>query len=179
MRIFVICILFVQCCFGLSQEEIVEIASKDNSRENLIDELQIFPEARLYEVTYNVLHPAEAKEPEGIEVAEKVVEGKYLVSDFTIHGGVRVIIVVEYSPATNSYIKWVVSEDKKNEVQEFRGIALGQSISWLRVDQHARESGIETMMLDNHFEDRTEWLEQYYRDGELLFALRGFAKRTQ
>ena len=161
----------------MSKDDIAKISALEHDRENFVQELSIFPDAREYIVSYKVQHPEGAKDPDRITVTEKVVQGKYIVSEFTIIGGVDITIVVRYDKKNKTYLKWIVASNE-DKVKEYKGTRFNEFIAWYQVDENQSEGAL-SMNLEKFGKDQIEWVESYYKDGNLQFSMQGVAQKSK
>ena len=181
MRFILITLLIISRLCALTPTEIVALTKSDHSRDNLIDELEVYTEAREFLVTYKVLFPEDVPKPDPVIVKEKTVNGKFIVSEFTVgpkDNLMDLVMVVTYSKELQSYQKWLLNL-KNQDLQKFIGVRIPDStcLSWERIDDGL---GDVTMIMGEHLTEKSvSWTESYYKDGKLSFSLSGKASKTK
>lgn len=166
-------------CFALDADEIKAIAKQPHSREKLVPELKIYPDAREYSMRVRAGKPGEdlQRVPE-VTATEKTVEGKYIVSEFTIPGSPgALIMVVTYDKAAAVYRKWVLLPD--GEIGESVGVAISmtRSISW--GSTHEAADGTRVVSLEVHDDNGTSWREVAMDGSKAVGVNEGRAKKTK
>ena len=181
MKSFVLFVILMSRLCAVTPNEIIDLTKLEHSREDLLSELEIYSEAREFLVNYEIVFPAESKQPDPVIVKEKTVKGKYIVSEFSVgpeENRMDLVMVVTYSKKLKSYQKWLLNITTK-ELQEFVGVKIhnSNSISWTRIDAGLGE--IVMIMGENFKDSSVSWTESYYEDGDLKFLLSGVANKTR
>ena len=106
----IILLLIAQPLLALNKEEILKIAAKPHSRENLLSGLKIYPNAREYGAKEWMVTPdGEKFDGPAFTVKEKVVEGRYMVSEMHIPVFEKPLyMVVTFDTNTETYKKSVL-----------------------------------------------------------------------
>ena len=160
---------------ALEKEEIEALLKKPHSRENLVPELGIYADMRKFsiEITF---HPVNG-EPGVADVIigkEKVVDGKYIVSEVETPAG-KIVMVVHYDRKRGLYLKHVLSPE--NEVHIAHGISPkgSRAIAWI---QKAEDFGaVRHHVLEQHTDEGVTWTEILQVDDEVVNVTRGTARK--
>ena len=139
-------------------------------------ELSAISQARVLEVTLKYKHPQGKRDPEPYKVNLKVVDGKYLVSTYLLPSKKELTMVTEYVEANRLYKRWILKEGSEL-VREMSGVGLGNAISWTR-EPKPEGSKLECNGVELYFDDRNEWIESYFLDGNLEFSFYAVAKKS-
>lgn len=164
---------------ALDAETIEELAQKPHSRENLVDELKIFANAREYKVNVKggeVGSDAEAW-PE-ITAAEKTVEGRYIVSETIFPGDAgKMIMVVYFDDEKNVFRKWVLFQEI---LVSFTGLAdpKNRTIAWTS-SQAFGEPGMSNLSIETHSDEGVSWKEATMKEGVAVMFLEGVATKVR
>jgi len=166
----------IQFAIALTHDEIKHIADQKHDRSDLVKELKIYPDAREYIATAKINVPKGVQDNNETVVKEKIVQGRYIVSEFKV-GDVDMIMIVEFDSSAGVYRKWFANS-KSKEIQEFIGTAMDRSITWNRIDKY-QPSDLVTLMMETHTDTKTRWVESYYKEGKLNFSMIGEALKTK
>ena len=137
----------------LDAEAIRAIAAEPHNREDLIDELKLFPNAREYEVdlfsgpiTDRVDGDWEVLSGQEHTATEKTVDGRYIVIQVEFSGAENpLIMVVTYDKHIDAYKKWVLlpngivhaSTGVANRRGGLEGFQTGnRTIAWISNEAH-------------------------------------------
>ena len=124
-NIFPIVVLLILAMPGqaLEEKEILEIAGKAHDRKNLVPQLRLWTNMREFETTFTVTPREEKKAPikGSFKGTFKTVDGKYLVTQFTIPKletddpeindgitGKKLISIIGYDKEFDLYRKWIL-----------------------------------------------------------------------
>lgn len=166
--------------FALDKKSIRKLAEEPHSRENLMEELKIYPEAREYKVSLKIGFPG--KEPgEGSKarVKEKTVRGRYLVSEIQVEGmEAPMVMVTTYEKKSDTYKKWVLGPEEV--VHEWTGVAdrKARTIAWTTT-RPLGEPPTTVLSIESHSDDKTTWQETFLQDGKVIQFIRGEAVKTK
>lgn len=178
-------LLILLCLLGrqaaaLDAEEIRALVKQPHSREKLIPELRIYPEAREYEITQLA-----GKEGEPLSAAprsranEHTVGGMFLVSELTMPGNIDPLyMVVEYQPATETFRKWVLLPDGKvvssTGVPDFDA----RCVAWMS-DEPFGDPPSRVLSIETHTDKSTSWREVSLQNGKAVWVTEGKAVVTK
>lgn len=169
------------CLFGkqaaaLDAEEIRSLIKQPHSREKLIPELRIYPEAREYEIT---MLSGKADEPLSVaprsRAKEHTVGGMFLVSEFIMPGAADPLyMVVEYQLATETFRKWVLLPDGK--VVSSTGVPNFDTrcVAWMS-DEPFGEPPTRVLSIETHTDQSTSWREVTLQNGKGVWITEGKA----
>lgn len=168
--------LALQPALALDKEAILKIAKKPHSRENLLPQLGIFADARLYDITVTFF-PAEGDPTvgEAFQAREKVVKGKYLVTEFTQpEFGGDLTMVVTFDSKEEHYLKWVLLPD--GEVAKSIGLSPkgSRAISWHNVNEM-----FTSLTIEQHSDEGATWIEVHLLDGKTIGKITGSARKAK
>jgi hypothetical protein len=177
---FLATLVLTPICFGMDASTIRDIAKKPHSRNGLLDQLEIYPDAREYEVTVRSGKSSETLvEGPKVMAAEKVVEGKYIVTEFQPPGApAPFIMVVTYDVKEQVYRKWLLVPD--GPVAEWIGTAVANTrmLSWISIDQQ-QEANQQILTSEVHTDDGTKWREIILDAGKVVGVIEGTARKTK
>ena len=144
--------------FAMDKKQILELAGKPHSRENLLPELKIFPEGREFKVEMTLYNKGE--DPRDIEnrIIEKVVEGRYLVSSWRFPGaGSDTVMVITFDPMADVYRKWTLLAlpDGSERLDKAIGATIegSRAISWA----NAETATVRVLTLEHYQDTRMSW----------------------
>ena len=171
-------LLFHCSLLALTPAEILKISERKASRENPVPELEIFGKAPGVRVEVDIDFPKGPVKPKPILVQDKVVDGKYFVSQFSyIHDGEKVMNtgIISYNKEKSFYEKWVL-ESKNKTVLKMMGVRLKGSniINWITVGEHMKNGNV-IVTVDQYNKDKVVWREIYMSEGRTIFSLNGVA----
>ena len=166
--------------YGFNAEEIKKIASEPHSRENLINELKLYPEAREYQLTARSGTSANelVAGPE-ITVTEKTVRGRYIVSQAMLPGADNpLIMIVTFEEDTGTFKKWVLLPD--GMIGSSTGVAdqKMRTIAWVS-DKTAGDPPRIALSIESHSDDMSTWKETTVQDGKIVAISDGVARKTK
>jgi len=161
---------------ALTADEIRKIAAKPHSRENLVEALKIFPDARQYKVTQKSGPTMNALKalPE-IAVMEKTVEGKYIVTETAPDDPIRVIMVVHHEAERGVFRKWVLAPD--GSVGSSTGVADAdtRTIAWISDELH----GMRVLVHESHGGKQVTWREVVMKEDKIVALTLGLAVKVK
>lgn len=184
MRIALFCLLLTLAGslpgFALDKESILELATKPHSREDLVPELRIFTDAREFEVTLKLWDEENGAQTIGpLVVRERVVDGKYIVSNFEIPGAGQLVMALEFDRERGVYHKWIVPPVEDAPVGHMLGVSLPDTrcIAW---GPAAAQDGETIAVIEHHTDKGATW-KQITMDGEgkVLAVEEGTAVKTR
>lgn len=166
--------------YGLDADSIKKIAEEPHNRENLVEALKIYPQAREYKIRMKSGRSAEEldERPE-IVVKEKIVRGRYIVSHTKLPGeGNPLIMVVSYDKSMDVFEKWVLLPN--GNTASSIGVAdfAKRAIAWTSNTQQG-EPPITVISLETHSDDKSMWKETYMQDGKIVSVCQGEAIKTE
>ena len=168
-------------CLALEIEKIRELANTDHAAEGIIPELKRFTNGREFDAVVRAGVPGtEAKESPIVKTFEKVVEKRYLVSQFTPPGAKGpVIAVVTFEEKAGVYQKWVLMPDNQVLVSVGTALPEGQSVSWMRIAPPDSPNGF-FLTLEEHGPEKTSWREvTFTKKGQVSLIVNGVATKTK
>ncbi|MFU8893746.1 MAG: hypothetical protein ACNA8L_08970 [Luteolibacter sp.] len=173
------CVLIANHAFALEPAEIQNIAAQPHDRNNLIEALAIYPDAREYRIIVKS-GPSIAQLREGppMQAKEKVVQGRYIVSEMKLPGMEQpMIMVVTYDKATDAFKKWVLLPD--NSIFSSTGVAdiPRRTIAWSS-DRPNGNPPVDVISIETHTDDKTIWKETMLHDGNVTRIVHGTAHKT-
>lgn len=157
-----------------------KIAAEPHSRENLVGELKLYPEAREYRITVRSGKTADELQaaPE-IVAKEKTVQGRYIVTTAMLPGADDpMIMVVSYDKASDTFKKWILLPNG------FVGASTGvadmekRTIAWISENADA-EPPTTVLVIETHSDDRSTWKETTLQGGHVISCSQGVAIRTK
>ena len=173
MRTIILLLLFTHTLFGFSKNELLKLAAKDHNRNGLSKELLFFPEGRKFKVHMKLVYPERDIDPIIFISKDKVVGGKYLVSQSKLPDENNLTMIISYNKKLKAYKKWIVASNE-DTVKEYLGVRLNNSISWYQIDKN-QPDGTLSAGIDTYHKDKVEWVESYYKDGVLQYSFSGVA----
>lgn len=181
MRIHILSLLLAATnLYGLDAEAIRKIAGEPHSRENLVAELKLYPDAREYKATVRSGRSAGELEPgPEIVVTEKTVQGRYIVSQAMFPGAENpLIMVVTYDKETDTFKKWVLLPN--GIVGASTGVADldKRTIAWISGQVHG-EDPTAVLSIETHSDDKSSWKETILQNGEVVAINQGVAVKTK
>lgn len=177
MKVISILLILVSPLFAIPFEEMQVILSKEHNSDNLSKEIAIFPKGRIFEARIAHVHPENDAKSDLVRVNSKIVEGKYLVAEFTLPNDIEIIMITKYDHNDKVYNKWVWQKGKKKS-RKLIGIALGRSISWA-YEYETPKGVVKSIGLDIYADDTSEWIESYFVEGKLWYTIKGTAKKIK
>ena len=181
MKYFAICLLlFSTRLYGLDADEIKAIAEKPHSRDNLVEALKIYPEAREYKVTLQYGRSADTlvTGPEFVS-DEKTVDGRYIVSLVKFPGEANpLIMVVTYEDKTDIFRKWVLLPDGKISVSTGVADFEKRTISWLTTENQGK-SPLTVISIETHTDEMSTWKETTLNKEKVMMMSRGKAVKIK
>ncbi len=180
MKTTLIALLLMTKLYALDAEAIRNIANKPHSRDNLVAELKLYPNAREYKLTAQSGKSLDKMEagPE-ILVTEKTVQGRYLVSQAILPGANDpLIMVVTYQKDTGTFKKWVLLPD--GVVGTSTGIADFEmrTIAWVSDTLPADPTSV-AFSIERHSDEKSTWKETTVQDGKVIAIGQGVAIKTK
>lgn len=166
--------------YGLDAEAIREIAGKPHSRENLIEELKVYPDAREYKIKMRSGKTAKEMEAAPEQLAqEKTVEGRYLVSTVALPNELGdLIMVVNYDKNTDTFRKWVLLPNgavgASTGVADFKTRTIAWASDLLPGGPRSR-----TLSIESHSDEGSTWKETIFQDGKVVTVMQGEAVKTK
>ena len=165
---------------ALDVEEIKALSKEKQSRTGLIEELEIYPEAKEYRVTI-YSGPSLDKLGAAIELSatEKVVKGRYIITDGELPNiDKRVTVVVTYEKSSGTFRKWVLLPN--DEIIESTGVANfeNRTIAWTTIKAYGEPKSI-ILTTETHSETKSIWKERIIHDGRVVSVSHGEAKIVQ
>lgn len=161
---------------ALDAEEIRALVKQPHSRERLIPELRIYPEAREYEIT---MLGGKADEPLSAAprslAKEHTVGGMFLVSELTMPGADEPLyMVVEFQLVTETFRKWVLLPDGK--VVSSTGVPNfdTRGVAWMS-DQPFGDPPTRVLSIETHTDTSTSWREVSLQNGKAVWITEGKA----
>lgn len=162
--------------FALDKEAINALLNKPHSRKNLIPELKIYTDIRKFEVEVT-FHPADGDAVAGDSVIadEKVVEGRYVVSEWDGGAG-KLVMVVTYDQKKQVYLKYVLLPD--GNVHPSVGISPegSRAIAWR---QSVEGGAVQVHSFEQHSDKGVTWTEIVRIDEKVLNVIRGTARAAK
>lgn len=164
---------------ALDADTIQKLAGEPHSRENLLPELKLYPEAREYKIS--VRAGKSARELVAISemvATEKTVQGRYLVSSTRLPGTDKpMMMVVSYDKEAELFRKWVLLPD--GTLGSSTGLAdfKTRTIAW--VSDSAPQEGPNILSIETHTDTKSSWKETILKDGKVLSANHGEAVKTK
>jgi hypothetical protein len=161
VRAFVLALFIGSLSSGhaLTKEQILEIAAKPHSVENLHPGLAMIPHAPEYTIKLELtLLERNQNTTMELKVKEKIVGGRYIVTQFKPKGApAEMIIVTTFHPPTGLYLKTTLEPD--GNIQDSVGTSTpgSHAISWRSVGHAPNQPSIFT--LEQHAPNRTTWTE--------------------
>ena len=165
---------------ALDAEQIRALSQSPHSRENLLEELEIYPEAREYKVNIKSGETLDKlqQRPE-LTATEKVVGGKHIVTVLNIPGAEKpMIMVVTYDEENGSFKKWVLLTDET--VVSYSGVANFKlrTISWAAT--HPDETHqLSVLAIETFSDEGVVWKDAIFHEGSLVGHSYGEAIRTK
>jgi hypothetical protein len=166
--------------YGLDADEVRKIAGEPHSRENLVPELKIYPDAREYKITAQSGRSADELEagPE-IVATEKTVRGRYIVSTAMLPGAEKpLIMVVTYEKETDTFKKWVLLHDgmfgSSTGIADFDK----RTIAWTS-DKADGEPPTTVLAIETHSDGKSTWKDTTLQGGKVIAISRGVAIKTK
>jgi hypothetical protein len=165
--------------FGMDADDINNLAKEPHNRENIIKPLEIYPDAREYKIKVRSGSTADALEAITELVAkEKVVQGRYIVSEAMLPGADKpLIMVVEYEAKTDTFKKWVLLSN--GIVGSSTGVANlnTRTIAW--ASDKAHDEIPTTVTIESHSNNKSEWKETFMQGGKIMSVSHGEATKTK
>ena len=162
----------------LDKEAIKALSKKPHSRKNLLPELEVFADARAFEVEMTIF-PADGDPTvvDPMKGTEKIVDGKYVVSTMATPMG-ELIMVVTYDQKKKLYLKYVLNPDPERDVFVAHGISPkgSRAIAWRQSGDFA---GLQYHGMEQHTDKGVTWTEIYEIDGDILQVIRGVARKVE
>jgi hypothetical protein len=155
-------------------DELKAIAAKPHSDKLALDELRIYPNARLYTIKATMHRPK--RDPDSIEMpcAEKWVDGKYIVSTFTFPGAPEpTTMIVTFDKAAKCYRKWVFSSSALSDTMLGTRAGKSRSVAWGSVPNEKNPHFV--VGHESHTDTTTEWSDLHIQDGEVVRRIVGKA----
>jgi len=166
--------------YGLDAEAIQKIADEPHSRQNLVEELKLYPDAREYKIKVRSgKTPDELKGGPEIVVAEKTVRGRYIVSQAKFPGVENpLIMVVTYHKKTDTFRKWVLLPSgivgASTGVADFKK----RTIAWISNQVHG-EPPVTVLSIETHSDDKSSWKETTLQKDKVVAVSLGVAVKTK
>ena len=166
--------------FGLDAEAIRKLAKQPHSRENLVEALKIFPEAREYRVTGRMADPGgDWQLGPKLKAKEKTVDGRYIVSEVTFPGQEKpMIMAVTFDKPTKTFHKWVLLPS--GELTSATGLAdfKLRTIAWHSNKPHGNPP-VSILALEIHTDTQSKWRESIMANGVVLKRSEGLAVKIR
>ena len=181
MKILILSLLFVSTnLYGLDAEAIKKIADEPHNRENLVNELKIYPDAREYKIKVQSGKSTDALE-DGPEIVakEKTVQGRYIVSHVKFPNVENpMIMVVAYEKKSDTFKKWVLLPN--GIVGSSTGVAnlSKRTIAWISDKPHGVPP-ITVLSVESHSDEKSSWKETFIQDGRIVSISQGEAVKTK
>lgn len=181
MKYLILCLtLFTTNLYGLDADAIQKLASQPHSRENLVSELKLFPDAREYKITIKSGETVDdLKSNPSLIATEKVVQGRYIISELKYPGVENpLIMVVSYDRKTDVFKKSVLLP---NGIVSFStGVAdfKKRTIAWMSNEPQG-EPPVSVFSIETHSDELTTWKETYMQNGKVLGVTHGKAVKTK
>lgn len=173
-------LLLIPNLYAFNAEEIKKIASEPHNRDNLIEELKLYPEAREYKLTARSgISAVELMAGPEITVTEKTVQGRYIVSQATLPGADNpLIMIVTFQEKTGTFKKWVLLPD--GMIGSSTGLADQEkrTIAWVSDKKAGDPPGI-SLSIESHSDDMSTWKETTVQDGKIVAMGDGVARKTK
>jgi hypothetical protein len=164
--------------YALDAEEIQALSKKPHSRDGLLEELKVYPDAREYRLTVRTGERAgELKVVAEIKATQKVVDGKYLIFKFQPPELPReLIMVITFDREASVYRKWVLDPD--DEVGESFGVALPKQrmISWT---SKPGDDGRQWLSSEVYDDAGGSWSEVILEEGKTVSLVVGEVKKMK
>jgi hypothetical protein len=178
--IFLSILLLATTAFALEPAEVRNIAAEPHDRKNLIEALAIYPDAREYRIIVKSGPSIQQfQESPPIHAKEKVVRGRYIVSEFKLPGMEQtMIMVVTYDKATDTFKKWVLLPD--NSIFSSTGVAdiPHRTIAWTS-DRANGNPPVDVISIETHTDNKTLWKETMLHEGKVTNIVHGTAHKTR
>lgn len=174
-------LLVANAAYALDAEEIRRISSEPHDRKDIIEPLKIYPDAREYKITERFA--ADDKElQDGPEVMakEKVVRGKYIVSESLFPGTENpLIMVVTYDSKTDNFKKWILHPN--GVVSKSTGIAdlEKRTIAWVSNSKPEAGDPITALAIESHADDKSTWKATVIQGEKIIYRSEGLAVKTK
>lgn len=175
--VIVLAVLFGSLSSGLAltKEQILEISAKPHSVEKLHPGLSIFPHAREYTIQLELLLLQQKRTAKmELKVKEKIVEGRYIVTQFTPRGApAEMTIITTFHPPSGLYLKTTLEPD--GNIQEAVGTSTpgSRAICWKSIGQSSGQPS--TFSLEQHTETQSTWTEITMMNDTPQLRTRGIA----
>ncbi len=171
---------FTSSLYGLDAEAIRKIAGEPHSRDNLIDELKLYPNGREYKIKVRAGPTKNKLEAQPATIAtEKTVGGRYIVSELKFPGAKNpLIMVVTYEKETDTFKKWILRPD--GVVTTGTGVAdfKKRTIAWVIKLVNA-EDPITVLSIETHSDKSSTWKETVLQGGKVINLISGVAVKTK
>ncbi|WP_367872409.1 hypothetical protein [Luteolibacter sp. Populi] len=172
--------VLIHSSHALDAEAIRKLAAEPHDREQLLPELKIYPVAREYKITARSGAPgAELREAPAVIATEKVVQGRYLISEAMIPGAEKpLVMVVTFDKEASVFKKWVLTPD--GTLGTSTGVADQgkRTIAWVSKTAPGDAAPL-VLSLESHSDDKTTWKETILEDGEVVGISDGVAVKTK
>lgn len=174
-------LLIANVAYALDAEEIRKIAAEPHDRKDIIEQLKIYPDAREYKITERFAE-ADKELQAGPEIIakEKVVRGKYIVSESMFPGTENpLIMVVTYDNKTDIFKKWVLHPN--GVVSEATGIAdlEKRAIAWVMKSKPEGGDPITAFAIESHADDKSTWKSTVIQGEKIIHRSEGLAVKTK
>ena len=178
MKTFILSIFLILPLHALTKDEVIEISKLKHDASAVLPELAIFTQSRRFSVSVSFIHPEGIANPESTIAKDKIVKGGYNVSEFSVGKNeekIDILMVLTYSSKLKAYRKWVLNKTT-SDMRIFTGIRVPNTstISWIRTYTSIKNDP-DVIMAETHNLQSTEWIESYYKDGQLLYSMQGKA----
>jgi hypothetical protein len=165
---------------GLDPDEIRKIAAEPHDRAQIMEELRVFPDARKYKVVVQTGVPgSDLQQLPPSETTQKVVRGRYIVSEFPLFGfDDPMIVVITYDKTSDTFKKWML--DPNGNFGSMSGVAnLNQRvIAWVTDNPPGNPSSV-SLLLESYNDSEIAWKETLFHGGKVVSLSRGSAVKTE
>lgn len=173
-------LLLANAAYALEADEIRKIAAEPHDRKDIMEELKIYTDAREFKITRRDGAADKELQP-GPEVLakEKVVRGKYIVTEIYDQGAENpIILVVTFDNKTDTFKKWTMLQD--GSVMASIGVAdlEKRTIAWASSWKHDGDS-MSLLIIESHADDKSTWKGMIMHGEKIIHRTQGLAVKTK
>jgi len=172
-------LVFSPLSFALDAPAIKNLFAEPHSRDGLLPQLQIYPDARKYLISVKSGKFIDELEFSfAAKVEEKTVQGKFIVSRL-IHPGVENLLQVStYDTKNGVHRRWTLFPD--GFISEMTGVAdmLNRTIAWASTKGRDEKSML-YICVEEHSDTGSKWNDRTLVEGRVTAVSQGTAKRTK
>jgi len=185
MKYIILYILSISYSFALTENEIIDLNNKPHDDIELMEELQIFPNARRISSDITVTTTGAQNIKDKLVTTSKNIKGKYILNEFSIVEediNINFIYVITYSKKFNIYKMWTrtriihLDKDPVSFVIESDGLHMAESeyITWSQVPHKSKET--HSIIISQLRPDGERWVSYDYKDGKIITTVKGIDK---